>query len=108
MAGLGHIRKLWRDYYETVASWSNEALETDSENTEDHKCRPMDPQVVTAKLSPTKQKNEVRDSFSIVFLELRSSSHCLSMKQCPLVVIVGDLTTTNHSHNNTHDQESWP
>ena len=79
-----------------MASQSDEALETDSKNTEDHKCRSMDPKVVITQLPPAKWKNDIRGSFSIVFLELSGSSHCLSMKQCLLLVIVGHLTTTNY------------
>ena len=61
------IREFWRDYYKTVVSQSNEAPVTDSEITEDHKCRPMDPQSMTIHSHPAKWKNEVRGPFSIGF-----------------------------------------
>ena len=66
MDGLTHIRKFWRDYYETMASWSNEALETDSKNADNHQCRPIDPK--QQPLGPLPQKEEEKLGLVLLYL----------------------------------------
>ena len=81
---LKGILTYWKNQYQKYLDQSNEGAEWDFQDSQDHMCRPEDPQVTILGSSPKKKKKKIRLVFlHIHLLEVRGSSYCCLIKTVP-------------------------